>query len=137
MNTTHKGSCHCGAVRFEADVEATKGSRCNCSICTKVNMTGAILKPAAFRLVAGEQALSTYEWGHHISKRFFCAKCGVYCFAKGHLVELGGDYVSINLQALDDIDPGLLEIGHWDGRHDNWQGGMRGTPWPIGEANSA
>ena len=33
----HAGSCHCGAVRFQVRVDATPGTRCNCSICTKVS----------------------------------------------------------------------------------------------------
>jgi hypothetical protein len=42
----HHGSCHCGAVRFEVEVDLVKGvGRCNCSICTKAGATGAIVKP--------------------------------------------------------------------------------------------
>ena len=129
----HQGSCHCGAVRFTAEVDASaKAGRCNCSICTKTSSTSAIVKPAAFELLAGEDALSTYAWGGKFSKRYFCKTCGVLCFGKGHLAEIGGDFVSINLMALDDIEPGELEVIYWDGRHDNWQSGPRDTPWPIG-----
>jgi hypothetical protein len=128
---THRGSCHCGAVRFQVDVDATKGSRCNCSICTKVAQTGGIVKPGAFALLSGEDSLSTYEWGHKISKRYFCKHCGVHCFARGHLAELGGDYVSVNLNCLDDVELASVGLSFWDGRHNNWQAGTRSTPWPM------
>jgi hypothetical protein len=128
----HTGSCHCGAVRFEVEVETSKvASRCNCSVCTKIGATGGVVKPSAFALLQGEASLSEYQWGARISRRFFCKHCGIHCFARGHLAELGGDYVSINLNCLDDVDPGELTPMHWDGRHNNWEAGPRSTPWPI------
>jgi hypothetical protein len=127
----HPGSCHCGAVRFEVTVDASSASRCNCSICNKVGQLGAIVKPAAFTLLGGEESLSAYEWGGKISKRFFCKHCGIHCFARGHLAEVGGDYVSVNFLCLDDVDPADVRVTHWDGRHNNWQAGMRPAPWPI------
>jgi hypothetical protein len=129
--TKHTGSCHCGAVKFEVEIDVTRGGRCNCSICTKINGTGGIVKPDAFALVAGEAALSTYEWGAKISRRYFCKHCGVHCFGRGYLEVIGGDYVSVNLNTLDGVDLGGVPVGYWDGRHDNWQAGMRDTPWPI------
>ena len=131
-NTTskHKGSCHCGAVRFEVDLDATKGSRCNCSVCTKIAQTGAIAKPEALT-VTGEENLTAYEWGGKTAKRYFCKVCGVTCFGRGNLPQLGGAYVSVNLNALDDLDVATLPLVHWDGRHNNWEAGPRETPWPI------
>src|SRR5581483_689352 len=85
----HEGSCHCGAVRFAVVVDAKKASKCNCTICTKVSALGAIVKPDAFTLLEGADSLSTYAWGHRVSTRFFCKHCGIHCFARGHLKELG------------------------------------------------
>lgn len=129
--TKHTGTCHCGAVRFAVTLDALQGSRCNCSVCTKIGATTCIVKPQAFTLLAGEDALSTYAWGARIGERMFCRTCGVHCFAPGRLEQLGGDYVSVNLNCLDDIDPAAVPVIHWDGRHDNWQAGPRDAPWPI------
>jgi hypothetical protein len=126
------GGCHCGAVRFEVELEAGfRGSRCNCSICQKLGAIGVILKPAAFRLITGEDSLGRYQWGARISTRHFCKHCGVYCFGAGHLAEIGGDFTSPNLNCLDEFDVNELELNHWDGRHNNWMAGPRSTPWPL------
>ena len=131
ITKTHQGSCHCGAVRFEVDVDATKGSRCNCSICTKTAITSAIARPDALRVTQGEDALRTYQWGGKSGTRYFCAHCGIHVFARGDLPELGGAYASVNLNALDDVDVAEVELGYFDGRHNNWYGGLRDKPWPI------
>lgn len=127
----HQGGCHCGAIRFEVSLErGFKGTRCNCSICSKTAMTGAIVKPGAFRLLSGEGDRGSYRWGGMISTRYFCKHCGVYCYAEGHLEQIGGNYVSVNLNTLDEVDVNELDVIHWDGRHDNWMEGPRSTPWP-------
>lgn len=127
----HPGSCHCGAVRFEVEIDPSTGSRCNCSVCTKTSVLGGMVKPSAFTLLSGEEELGSYEWGGKISRRFFCKRCGVHGFGRGHLAELGGDYVSVNLNCLDDVDPREVKVVYWDGRHDNWEAGPRAEPWPI------
>jgi hypothetical protein len=127
----HAGSCHCGATRFEVEIDATTGGKCNCTICQKGGSLLGMVKPEAFRLLTPESKLAFYEWGPKLSKRYFCKSCGVHCFARGHLAELGGDYLAVNLNALDDIDPGTVKVNHWDGRHDNWHAGSRDRPWPI------
>ena len=128
----HTGSCHCGGVRFEVELDTGAGAaRCNCSVCTKMGALGAIVKPAAFTLLTGAEGLGEYQWGAKISRRYFCQKCGVHCFARGHLEQLGGDYVSVNLNTLDGVELRDLKVVYWDGRHDNWSAGPRDTPWPM------
>jgi hypothetical protein len=129
--TKHAGSCHCGAVRFTAVADVATASRCNCSICTKTAQTGCIVKPAAFELLSGEESLGEYAFGGKTGTRFFCKRCGIHCFGRGHLDVLGGDYVSINVNCLDDVELSGMPVVHWDGRHDNWMAGPRPAAWPI------
>lgn len=128
----HAGGCHCGAVRFEAELDLAAGAtRCNCTVCTKVGSTSVGMKPGAFRLLAGAEDLGVYRVGNSPNQRNFCKRCGVQVFGQGDVPELGGAFVSVNVNCLDDIDPGELQIGYWDGRHNNWHAGMRNQPWPV------
>ena len=128
---TYRGSCHCGAVRFEAELDLSQGaSRCNCSICTKVGGTGMVVKPDAFRLLSGAEHLGEYRVGASPNSRSFCRHCGVHVFGKGDVPQLGGAFASVNVNCLDGVELSTLKVGYWDGRHDNWQAGMREQPWP-------
>jgi hypothetical protein len=135
---TLHGSCHCGAVKFKVEADPARGaSRCNCSVCTKLGALGSIVKPDAFELLTPEHELGVYQWGAKISKRFFCKACGTHCFGRGHLAEVGGDFVSFSYNAIDDFEVSELAVVHWDGRHDNWQAGPAPKPYPILAAPSA
>lgn len=127
----HPGSCQCGAVRYQVEMDVTRGNRCNCTICTKLGTINGIVKPAAFELLQGESELSSYGREGGIARRRFCKHCGTQVYGSGHLEEVGGDFVSVNMNTLDDVDPSTLELTYWDGRHDNWHAGPRPEPWPI------
>jgi hypothetical protein len=44
------------------------------------------------------------------------------------LSDVGGDYVSVNVNTLDDVELTERKGVYRDGGHDNWQGGPRPMP---------
>jgi hypothetical protein len=103
---THTGSCHCGAVRFEAEIDLEEGSnRCNCSYCAKARAWFAFAKGAErFRLLDGS-GVSEYRWTPpgddepHLTFTF-CRACGIRTFARGELDALGGTFHAISVPTL-------------------------------------
>lgn len=104
---TYAGSCHCGSVRFEAELDLDEGSnRCNCTYCAKARAWFAFAKGASrFRLLEGAN-VSEYRWTPpgdaeaHLTYSF-CRSCGIRTFARGELEALGGTFHAINLPTLD------------------------------------
>jgi len=127
---THSGSCHCRAVRFEADLDLSAGTnKCNCSICWKGRTWFAFAKGAdRFRLTAGRDAISEYRWTPPSrSEAFltyaFCRTCGIRVFVRGEMEALGGTFHAIPVTTLDDATIDELAAGpitYVDGRHDRF-----------------
>jgi hypothetical protein len=124
MLKTYRGSCHCGDVRFEAEVDLAAGTgKCNCSWCRKSRAWGTNVKPDAFRLLTSREALSDYQFGSMQGHHLFCKRCGLAPFGHGHVPEIGGDYVSINIACLDDVpdaELAALPVQYCNGRDNDW-----------------
>ena len=122
---TYKGSCHCGAVSYEADIDLAKGTgKCNCTFCTKTRAWKAFVQPVAFRLVSGADRLKSYHKHPEAPMKHFCSECGVYTHEAGSADYMGGDFVGVFLTSLDDIEPAELagaSVSYADGRNNNWQ----------------
>ena len=119
MKKTYQGSCHCGAVRFEADFDLAEGTvRCNCSMCRKGRNWLAAVKPDSFRLLAGEPELSEYLFGRRVIHHRFCKRCGLRPFSNTD------KFYAVNLACLDNADPSELiaaPVAYVDGLHDDFK----------------
>ena len=126
MRKTYHGSCHCGAVRFEADIDLAAGTgKCNCSICTKTRNWSVMLRPEDLRVLAGEDQLADYQFGSKQGHHLFCRTCGVRPFGRGYVEQIGGEFASVQLAALDDLDPAALVAARFSG--------SRGLGMPLGK----
>ena len=121
---TYEGQCHCGAVRFECAADLTAiTSKCNCSVCMKNRFWKAIVRPDAFRLLQGEDALAHYQFGRNVIHHMFCRTCGVKPFGQGS-IEGFGSFYAINLACLDDASDAELAaapVKFEDGRNNDWE----------------
>ena len=123
MKKTYHGSCHCGAVRFAAEIDlAAPSLRCNCSYCLKIRCWASLVPPTAFRLLAGEADLSEYRFGAGRECHYFCRHCGVRPFGRGDSPR-GGPFVGIGVNCLDDAavaELARVPVTFVDGWHDAW-----------------
>lgn len=114
---THRGGCHCGAVRFQVDAPADiEAVECNCSICTMTGYQHLIVGASRFRLIAGADALACYTFNTGTAKHWFCRTCGIKSF---YVPRSHPDGYSINVRCLDPATIASVKLGRYDGR--NWE----------------
>jgi hypothetical protein len=116
------GGCHCGKVRFAAEVpEEVVLLDCNCSMCARSGFLHLIVRHDDFRLLAGDGALTSYRFGTGAADHLFCATCGVKSFyqPRSH-----PDGWSVNFNALDDAPRPRSTIEPFDGR--DWEKARKG-----------
>jgi hypothetical protein len=113
----HRGGCHCGLVRFEADGPAHLDVLdCNCSMCSKTGFLHWIVPLSRFRLLSGADRLVTYTFGTGVARHMFCGVCGIKAF---YVPRSNPDGMDINVRCLDDDPRRTLTIEPFDGR--NWE----------------
>lgn len=112
----YRGSCHCQAITFEVEApEEVEVERCNCSICTKSGYLHLIVPLSKFKLLSGQEQITTYRFNSGIAKHTFCKICGIKPF---YTPRSNPDGMDINVNCLA-IRPAKLNIVDFDG--DNWE----------------
>lgn len=122
MKKTYLGGCHCGAVRYEADIDLSRGTvKCNCSICRKGRAWLAAIEPRDFRLLRGAESLTEYQFGPKRIHHLFCKQCGIKSFGRVDTPD-GNAFMTVSVSCLDDISDAALAslaIMYVDGRNDD------------------
>ena len=111
-----RGSCLCGAMRYEVDQLDMPVAHCHCATCRKAHAaacasTAGVMREH-FRWTAGEEKLSAYESPPGKLRRF-CSVCGTHL-----LVERPAQpHVVLRVATLDD-NPGTRPAMHIWTSHD-------------------
>ena len=112
----YRGSCHCGSVQFEVEAaERIKCGDCNCSICSKSGFLHLIVPKSKFKLLSGEENLTTYTFNTGVAQHKFCKTCGVKSF---YIPRSNPDGYDVNVRCLTP-QPKEVIIEPFDGK--NWE----------------
>jgi len=112
---SYSGSCHCGAVAFDVDLDLSGALKCNCSICNKLGAVWAFAPRSRLTLRSGETALGDYQFGKKSLHHRHCTTCGIETFAEGTMPD-GTPTVGVNLRCIETVDVDKLSPRPWDGR---------------------
>ena len=109
----YTGGCHCKAVRFEVEAPETFAALdCNCSLCAMTGFLHLIVPKSKFRLVKGEENLTTYTFNTGVARHRFCKTCGIKSF---YIPRSNPDGIDVNVRCLDS-PPKDYEIEPFQGR---------------------
>ncbi len=123
----HTGGCHCGRVRFEVVAPAElEVSECNCSICAKSGYLHLLVPKSRFRLLSGEEHLTTYQFNTRTAQHLFCSVCGVKAF---YVPRSHPDGYSVNARCLDEGSVRSIRVTPFDGKR--WE-----QQYPQGRAQA-
>ncbi len=115
--TWRAGGCHCGAVRFEAELpQAFEVEDCNCSMCAMSGNIHVIVPASRFRLLQGEAHLGEYTFNTHKARHRFCTICGIKSF---YIPRSNPDGFAVTWRCLDDWDKLDVTVVPFDGQ--NWE----------------
>jgi hypothetical protein len=111
---THRGGCHCEAVRFEVQAPAhLEALECNCTICRMTGFEHLIVPASRFRLLQGADALTEYRFHTGTARHLFCRHCGVKSF---YVPRSNPDGFSVNVRCLDAGTVASVTLAPFDDR---------------------
>jgi hypothetical protein len=116
----HKGSCLCGAVKYEINGELGPLMFCHCSKCRKANGSAfnaaSLVNTADLRIVSGSEQLAEYESGPGVG-RVFCRTCGSPLYSRRDLMP---EAVRLRIGTLDTPVKGKVTAHIFTGSKAEW-----------------
>lgn len=113
--TLYQGSCHCGSVSFETELDIGKVIACNCSMCGRKGTLLSFVGESGFKLKSGEASLTDYLFGEKTIHHPFCKTCGVTCFGHGMAPD-GKKTFAVNVRCLEGVDSFSVKAEQFDGK---------------------
>jgi len=124
------GGCHCGRIRYEAEIEADRVIICHCTDCQ--TLSGSAFRvvvqtiPGKFWLISGEPKIYTKVAESGAAReQGFCPECGTPIFSRpvgGHTVALGLRVGTITQR--NELTPGDQ---YWSRSSQGWLAGLGNT----------
>jgi hypothetical protein len=125
-------ACHCGTVQFR--MKLTDGfktiRRCTCSYCRMCGAVAVSANAGDISFVAGEDALTLYQFNTRVAEHYFCSKCGIHTH---HRRRSNPNQYGINVACLKGVSPfDFADVLVIDGvNHPTDQGAKPGTGYQI------
>ncbi len=112
-----KGGCHCGAVTIEVEApDSVTVDDCNCSICAMSGYLHLIVAKSRFRVLQGEDNLTSYRFNTGVADHLFCKTCGVKSFyvPRSHPDGISVNFRCLDREAFDDVSIRPFDGQHWE-----------------------
>lgn len=108
----YSGSCQCGAIAYEAELDLAEVNACNCSRCRRLGSVWSFVPAEAVKMVK-DGATTEFLFNKNAISHRFCPVCGIEAYAKGKRGEQ--EIYGINVNCLDGVDPRSLSVKMVDG----------------------
>ena len=101
MKKTYQGACHCGAVRFEVDMDLNHVRVCDCSLCRKRGALNHRVAEGDLRVATSLADMTSYRWHTRTAVDYLCPTCGILPFRRPRTAP---SLWTVNVRCLDDVD---------------------------------
>ena len=101
MKKTYNGSCHCGKVRFEVEMNLDHVRVCDCTVCKKRGALNHRVEDKDIQIFTPLDELIQYKWHTMTATDYICPVCGILPFRHPRDKP---ELWTVNVRCLDGVD---------------------------------